>query len=117
MRDITTKVISGDLNFSKFSEMKDPDIIDELTPIKGIGNWTAKMYLIFVLDRQDVLPYEDMAFLQAYKLAYKTDDLSPSLIQKNLFIYTNKGAKYCPMNTKCESLTALASDRVSQIIA
>ncbi|WP_027643102.1 DNA-3-methyladenine glycosylase family protein [Enterocloster clostridioformis] len=82
IRDITTKVISGDLNLSKFSVMKDQEIIDELTSIKGIGNWTAKMYLIFVLDRQDILPYEDGAFLQAYRWAYKTDDLSPLAIQK-----------------------------------
>ena len=41
--------------------------------IHGIGRWTAKMYLIFVLDRQDILPYEDVAFLQGYRWMYKTD--------------------------------------------
>ena len=82
IRNITDKVLSGELDFSRFPEMSDLEIIQELTSIKGIGNWTAKMYLIFVLDRQDVLPYEDGAFLQAYRWAYKTDDLSPAAIKK-----------------------------------
>lgn len=62
--------------------MSDQEIIRELTSIKGIGIWTAKMYLIFVLDRPNVLPYEDGAFLQAYRWAYKTDNLSPDAIKK-----------------------------------
>lgn len=41
-----------------------------LTQIKGIGTWTAKMYLIFVLNRLDVLPYEDGAFIQAFEQLY-----------------------------------------------
>lgn len=82
IRDVTNKVLSGELVFSKFPEMSDQEIIKELTSIKGIGDWTAKMYLIFALDRQDILPYEDGAFLQAYKWAYKTDDLSPASIEK-----------------------------------
>lgn len=82
IRDVTNKVLSGELDFLKFPQMSDQEIINELTSIKGIGDWTAKMYLIFALDRQDILPYEDGAFLQAYKWAYKTDDLSPDSIKK-----------------------------------
>lgn len=82
IRNVTNKVLSSNLDFDKFPEMTDQEIIAELTSIKGIGTWTAKMYLIFVLDRQDILPYEDGAFLQAYKWAYKTDDLSPAAIKK-----------------------------------
>ena len=41
----------------------DEEVIKELTSIRGIGKWTAKMYLLFVLDRQDILPIEDGAFL------------------------------------------------------
>ena len=82
IKDITNRVLSGALDFDKFSEMSDQEIIKELTCIKGIGSWTAKMYLIFVLDRQVVLPYEDGAFLQAYQWAYKTKDLSVASIKK-----------------------------------
>ena len=47
--------------------MPDNEVMKVLTSIKGIGNWTAKMYLLFFLKREDILPYEDGAFLQAYK--------------------------------------------------
>ena len=50
--------------------------LKELKTIKGIGNWTAKMYLLFALMRDNVLPYEDGAFLQGYKWLYNTTDLS-----------------------------------------
>ena len=62
--------------------MTDSEIMKSLTSIKGIGNWTAKMYLIFVLNRPDILPVEDVAFLQAYQWLYKTDDRTPKSVQK-----------------------------------
>lgn len=43
-------------------EMSDEAVIKKLTALRGIGMWTAKMYLIFVLDRQDVLPFEMVRF-------------------------------------------------------
>ena len=56
--------------------------MSKLMSIKGIGSWSAKMYLIFVLDRQDVLPYEDVAFLQSYGWLYKTSDYSKIAVEK-----------------------------------
>ena len=44
--------------------------------------WTAKMYLIFVLNRQNILPIEDVAFLQSYKWMYKPDDVSKESVVK-----------------------------------
>lgn len=66
--------------FNELNEMDDEDVIKRLTSIRGIGTWSAKMYLIFVLNRLDILPFEDGAFLQAYKWLYKTDDLKSSSI-------------------------------------
>ncbi|MDR3271641.1 MAG: hypothetical protein LBT32_09080 [Peptococcaceae bacterium] len=68
--------------FSGFNAESDNEIIRRLTALRGIGSWTAKMYLIFVLDRLDVLPHEDGAFLQAYKWIYDTDDVRPKQIEK-----------------------------------
>lgn len=79
---ITQAIISKDLILSDLTQLSDLEIIRELTKYRGIGKWTAKMYLIFVLDRKDVLPYEDGAFLQVYKWLYKTEDISPKAIQK-----------------------------------
>ncbi len=82
IRVLTNAVISGELNFSELESMPDKDIINKLTSLRGIGNWTAKMYLIFVLGRPDILPYEDGAFRQSYRWLYKTTDCRPSMIEK-----------------------------------
>ena len=62
--------------------MDDKQAIKELTKISGVGNWTAKMFLIFVLNRSDILPYEDVAFLQGYGWLYKTNDFSKASVEK-----------------------------------
>ena len=82
IRALTEAVREGQLEFDAFSDMDDAAVIRSLTAIHGIGQWSAKMYLIFVLNRQDVLPYEDAAFLQGYGWAYKTDDFSKESIEK-----------------------------------
>lgn len=81
IRALTDAVISKELDFSELESLSNNDVIEKLTKIKGIGSWTASMYLIFVLDRQDILPINDVAFLQAYKWLYKTNDISKSSIQ------------------------------------
>lgn len=73
IKEFTTAVLTGDLNFEKLTNLPDNEVIKKLTSIKGIGNWTAKMYLIFVLDRQNILPLEDAAFLQSFCWLYKMD--------------------------------------------
>lgn len=73
IREITNAVINGVLDFESLGSLTDEEVIDCLTQFYGIGTWTAKMFLIFVLNRPDVLPFEDGAFLQTYRWVYKTD--------------------------------------------
>ena len=63
------------------------EVLKELTSLRGIGNWTAKMYLLFVLNRADILPYEDGAFLQAYRWLYQTQDTNPALIKERCKVW------------------------------
>lgn len=79
---ITESVISGELDFDDLTDLNDDEITKKLTSYRGIGNWTAKMYLIFVLNRQDIFPYEDGTFVQAYRWLFKTDDVNPASIKK-----------------------------------
>lgn len=65
----------GEIDFKNLESESDEVVLKKLTAIKGIGSWTAKMYLLFVLCRDDVLPYEDGAFLQAYKWLYNTEKI------------------------------------------
>ena len=82
IRAVTNAVLNGDLDFKEMRQLSDQEIIKKLTSLHGIGNWTAKMFLIFVLDRPDVLPVEDGAFLQTYRWLYKTTDCSKNSVHK-----------------------------------
>lgn len=59
IKNLTEAVKSGILDFEQLNDLPDEEIIRELTQICGVGNWSAKMYLLFALDRQDILPNED----------------------------------------------------------
>ena len=82
IKGTASAVLTGELDFTKFPDMTDETALKELVSLHGIGTWTAKMYLIFVLDRQDILPFEDVAFLQSYKWFYKTENVSKASIEK-----------------------------------
>jgi len=68
--------------FMDFQDMDDDSAIEEIKKLNGLGSWSAKMFLIFVLNRMDILPYEDVAFLQSFKWLYSTDDISKDNIIK-----------------------------------
>ncbi len=58
------------VNFDRFPSMGDDEVVQTLTSLHGIGVWSAKMYLTFVLGREDILPFEDGAFMQSYNWLY-----------------------------------------------
>ena len=76
IRNVTRAVKQGIWNFDLMYSMTDAEIIKLMTSVRGIGNWTAKMYLMFVLGRPDVLPFEDGAFRQTYRWLYRTEKCS-----------------------------------------
>lgn len=92
IRSITNEVLNGSLDFKMLQSMDDSTVFAKLTSIKGIGKWTANMYLIFVLNRMDILPTNDTAFLQAYNWLYKTNDRSDQSIH-------NKCKKWKPYSS------------------
>ena len=81
IRSITDAVLSKQIDFHVLEKLSDNDVFNALTSIKGIGKWTANMYLIFVLDRQDILPTNDSAFQQAFQWLYKLER-SESIIRE-----------------------------------
>lgn len=94
---LAQKVQDGEIDFERMKAMPDNEVLKELTALKGIGNWTAKMYLLFFLQREDVLPYEDGAFLQAYRWLYHTKRCEQKSIErrcKKWKPYTSIGARY-----------------------
>ena len=71
MRDLASKVASGALPLDAVESMDDDDLIAHLVQVKGIGRWTAQMFLMFRLDRRDVLPELDLGIQNAIKRAYR----------------------------------------------
>lgn len=82
IKGITANVLSGNLVFNDLIEMSDEAVFKKLLSFRGIGQWTAKMYLLFVLNRPDILPYEDVAFLQSYEWMYNSSDRSKETVIK-----------------------------------
>lgn len=60
IKDLSRKIKAGQIRFNALHEMPDEQIVQELTKVRGIGRWTAEMFLIFSLGRQDVLPVGDL---------------------------------------------------------
>ncbi len=75
LRDLAAHVANKSLNFHRFGAMSDDEIIVELTRVKGIGRWTAEMFLMFNLGRPDVLPLDDLGVRIAARQAYKLSAL------------------------------------------
>lgn len=68
--DLATHFAGGRLHVNQWSQMPDESIIEELIEIRGIGRWTAEMFLIFHLMRPDVLPLDDLGLIKGISLNY-----------------------------------------------
>ena len=71
LKDLAAKAASGLLDFSRLPELSDDEVIEHLTQVKGIGVWTAHMFLIFSLRRPNVLPVGDYGVQMAMKKHYR----------------------------------------------
>src|SRR5579863_10628737 len=65
LKDLAEKTAAGQLDFSRLAELSDEEVIEHLTQVKGIGVWTAHMFLMFSLRRQNVLPTGDYGIRMA----------------------------------------------------
>ena len=70
LRDLSAKVIDGTVTLDGRSRLSDDEIVAQLVTVRGIGRWTAEMYLMFELRRLDVWPVDDLGVRQGYGLAW-----------------------------------------------
>ena len=75
LRDLAAHVANKSLNFHRFGRMSDDEIVLDLTRVKGIGRWTAEMFLMFNLGRPDVLALDDLGLRSAARVAYGLEGL------------------------------------------
>jgi len=71
IRDLAAKTLSGDVDFTRLRKMTDDDVIEHLTRVKGIGVWSAQMFLMFALRRKNVMPTLDYGINAAIKKHYR----------------------------------------------
>jgi len=75
LRSLAEHVVSGDLELDRVAELPDEEVIAELVAVKGIGVWSAHMFLMFQLGRPDVLAVGDLGVRRAVQRAYGMEDM------------------------------------------
>ena len=96
LRDLSAKILDGTLDLKRSSRLSDEDLVAALVTVRGIGRWTAEMYLMFELRRLDVWPVDDLGVRQGYGLAW---DLAAAPSAKELVPF---GDRFRP----CRSIVA-----------
>ena len=71
LKDMAGRAVRGELDFTRLPAMTDDEVIQHLTQVKGVGDWTAQMFLMFTLRRPNVLPTGDYGIQVAIKKHYK----------------------------------------------
>ncbi len=73
LRDLSAKILDGTLELSRSARLSDDELIAALVTVRGIGRWTAEMYLMFELRRLDVWPVDDLGVRQGYGVAWRIE--------------------------------------------
>lgn len=83
LKDLARKVDQGKIKMNTLSKLSDEEVVSQLTQVKGIGRWTAEMFLMFSLGRQDVLPVGDLGLRKGVQMAFSLSELpKPSEVEK-----------------------------------
>jgi DNA-3-methyladenine glycosylase II len=75
LRSLAEHVLSGELELERLDQLDDEKVAAELTAVKGIGQWSTDMFLMFHLDRPDILPVGDLGIRRAFERAYGLPEL------------------------------------------
>jgi DNA-3-methyladenine glycosylase II len=83
IRSLAELTARGEVEFHRFPDMSDEKVIEELTRVKGVGTWTAQMFLMFTLRRMDVLPTGDFGIQMAMRKLYRKRKMpKPPMMEK-----------------------------------
>jgi 3-methyladenine DNA glycosylase/8-oxoguanine DNA glycosylase len=83
IRDLATRTQMGEVNFARLPELSDDEVVAHLTQVKGVGVWTAHMFLMFTLRRPDVLPTGDYGIQAAMRKHYRKRKMpKPDVMEK-----------------------------------
>lgn len=92
LHDLASRVARREINFRKLGDLQDEEIIVTLSRVRGVGVWTAQMFLIFALQRPNVMPLADLGIRNAVRRAYGLTELpNPAELSK----IAEKWQPYC----------------------
>jgi DNA-3-methyladenine glycosylase II len=77
IRDLASHVISGELELDRLTDLSDEEAIEEIVAVRGLGQWTAEMFLLFHLERPDILSGGDLGIRKAVQIEYGLDEMPP----------------------------------------
>lgn len=75
VRDLASHVIEGELELDRLDQLEDEQVIEEIVAVRGLGVWTAEMFLLFHLERPDVLSGGDLGIRKAIQVAYGLEEM------------------------------------------
>ena len=75
IRDLASHVLSGELELDRLGELSDEEVVEEIVAVRGLGVWTAEMFLLFHLERPDVLSGGDLGIRKAVQVEYGLDEM------------------------------------------
>jgi DNA-3-methyladenine glycosylase II len=75
VRDLAAHIIAGELEVDRLDELGDEEVIAELVAVRGLGQWTAEMFLLFHLERPDVLSGGDLGIRKAVQIEYALEEM------------------------------------------
>ncbi len=79
IRDLASHVLSGELELDRLDQLPDQEVIEEIVAVRGLGQWTAEMFLLFHLERPDVLSGGDLGIRKAVQIEYGLDEMPTPL--------------------------------------
>ncbi len=91
IKDLSQRVLNGEIDLNRFVSLPDNEIIDRLVKVKGIGRWTAEMFLIFSLGRPDVLSLGDLGLKRSIEWLY---GLKKPPAERTMCMYAKKWVPY-----------------------
>ncbi len=75
VRDLATHVLDGELELDRLEDLGDEEVIEEIVAVRGLGVWTAEMFLLFHLERPDVLSGGDLGIRKAIQIEYGLEEM------------------------------------------
>lgn len=75
VRDLATHVLGGELELDRLGELSDEQVVEEIVAVRGLGQWTAEMFLLFHLERPDVLSGGDLGIRKAIQIEYELEEM------------------------------------------